>query len=118
MSFNSEDLYLNRAKFVMNYLGVWVPPENENFGRKFYKVFMMSLQHLFLFFQIIYIVEVWGDLEAVSQASYLLFTQACLCFKITIFQINMNKLKELLKQMNGYVFQPKNINQQKYVVSH
>ncbi|XP_028034752.1 odorant receptor Or1-like [Bombyx mandarina] len=115
MSFNSEDLYLNRAKFVMKYLGVWVPPENENFARKFYKVFMMSLQHLFLFFQTIYIVEVWGDLEAVSQASYLLFTQACLCFKITVFQLNMNKLKELLKLMNGYVFQPKNIIQQNII---
>lgn len=102
----SEDLYLNRAKFVMKYLGVWVPPENESLLRKIYRLFMMSLQFLFLIFQIFYIVQVWGDLEAVSQASYLLFTQAWLCFKVTVLQLNIGMLKELLMQMNGDIFKP------------
>lgn len=102
----SEDLYLNRAKFVMKHLGVWVPPTNETALRKFYRFFMMSLQYLFLAFQMIYIIQVWGDLEAVSQASYLLFTQACLCFKVTVLQLNMGLLKELLRRMNEKVFLP------------
>ncbi|XP_050354215.1 odorant receptor Or1-like [Nymphalis io] len=74
----SEDLYLHQAKFVMKYLGVWI----------------------------IFIGQVWGDLEAVSQSSYLLFTQACLCFKITVLQININSLKDLLKRMNDEIFLP------------
>nr|AQQ73498.1 olfactory receptor 16 [Heliconius melpomene rosina] len=102
----SEDLYLNRAKFVMKYLGVWVPAKNETVASKCYRLFMMSLQYLFLLFQIIYIILVWGDLEAVSQASYLLFTQACLCFKITVLQINMDMLKDLLRRMNDKIFFP------------
>ncbi|XP_072929574.1 uncharacterized protein [Epargyreus clarus] len=106
ISLVSEDLYLNRAKFVMKYLGVWVPPENEPWFRKTHRLFMMSLQYLFLIFQIVYIIQVWGDLEAVSQASYLLFTQACLCFKVTVLQGNIDMLKELLKQMNGDIFKP------------
>lgn len=103
---NVEDLYLNRAKFVMKLLGVWVPPDQECFIQKCYRILMMSLQYLFLLFQIIYVVQVWGDLEAVSQASFLLFTQACLCFKVTVFQLNMNMLRDLLKRMNEDVFKP------------
>lgn len=103
---NVEDMYLNRAKFVMKLLGVWVPPDQESWIQKSYRIFMMSLQYLFLVFQMIYIVQVWGDLEAVSQASYLLFTQACLCFKVTVFQLNMNTLRDLLKRMKGNVFEP------------
>ncbi|XP_045453065.1 odorant receptor Or1-like [Melitaea cinxia] len=77
-AFQSEDLYLNRAKFVMKYLGVWI----------------------------IFIGQVWGDLVAVSQSSYLLFTQACLCFKVTAVQINVNSVKDLLKRMNDEIFLP------------
>lgn len=66
---------------------------------------MMSLQFLFLIFQIIYVVQKWGDLDAVSQASYLLFTQACLCFKVTVFQMNANILEDLLERMNSAMFE-------------
>nr|WCC57443.1 odorant receptor 46 [Papilio glaucus] len=102
----SEDLYLNRAKFVMKYLGVWVPTLNECTVHKCYRIFMMVLQYIFLIFQIIYIVQVWGDLEAVSQASYLLFTQACLCLKVTVFQVNVSLVRSLLEQMNCDIFKP------------
>ncbi|XP_052744219.1 odorant receptor Or1-like [Bicyclus anynana] len=102
----SEDLYLNRAKFVMKYLGVWVPPVDEGVPQKTYRFFMMSLQYLFLIFQMVYIIQVWGDLEAVSQASYLLFTQACLCFKVTVLQLNVALLRDLLRRMNEKVFLP------------
>lgn len=112
MSLNYDDLYLNRAKFVMKFLGVWIPDE-ESLIKKVYRFSMMSLQYLFLIFQIIYIFQVWGDLDAVSQASYLLFTQACLCFKITVFHINIDMLEELLKQMNSEIFIAQSVKQEK-----
>lgn len=111
---SSEDLFLNRAKFVMKFLGVWVPVENGSVFHAGYRAFMMTLQYLFLIFQIIYIIQVWGDLDAVSQASYLLFTQACLCLKVTVFQKNMGMLKELLKRMDSKVFRPENVTHEKY----
>ncbi|KAJ2942069.1 hypothetical protein O0L34_g10986 [Tuta absoluta] len=110
---NVEDLYLNRAKFVMQFLGVWVPADDETIIHKVYRIFMMSLQYMFLLFQIIYIIQVWGDLEAVSQASYLLFTQACLCFKVTVFQVNMGMLRDLLSRMNGDTFKPQALAHEK-----
>ncbi|XP_022817446.1 odorant receptor Or1-like [Spodoptera litura] len=105
---SSEDLFLNRAKFVMKYLGVWVLAENASYFLKAYRGFMITLQYLFLIFQTIYIIQVWGDLDAVSQASYLLFTQACLCLKVTVFQINMPMLKDLLRLMDAKIFRPEN----------
>jgi hypothetical protein len=113
--YNSENAFLNRAKIVMRYLGVWVPLISESFFSKFYRYFMIALQYLFLLFQIIYIIQVWGDLEAVSQAFYLLFTQACLCFKVSVFHIKMDNLRELLAQMNGWIFQPQSPVQKKWV---
>lgn len=110
----SENLYLNRAKFVMKYLGVWVPAKNETIASKYYRLFMMSLQYLFLLFQIIYIILVWGDLEAVSQASYLLFTQACLCFKITVLQKNIDMLRDLLRRMNDKIFFPESKEHERF----
>ncbi|KOB59707.1 Odorant receptor, partial [Operophtera brumata] len=113
MAFNSENLYLNRAKLVMKILGIWVPPANEGFIRKLHRIFMLSLQYLFLMFQAVYIVQVWGDLDAVSQASYLLFTQACLCFKVTVLLVNMDMLKELLRRMDSDIFQPQSETHEK-----
>ncbi|CAK1583297.1 unnamed protein product [Parnassius mnemosyne] len=118
MTLTSEDLYLNRARFVMKYLGVWVPHPNETFAHKCYRIFMMTVQYLFLFFQIIYIVLVWGDLGAVSQASYLLFTQACLCLKITVFQINADVVKDLLERMNSDIFKPQNEDHERILKWH
>ncbi|KAL0869348.1 hypothetical protein ABMA27_007602 [Loxostege sticticalis] len=112
-TFNSEDLFLNRAKFVMKFLGVWIPPVDESLPRKFLKLFMLMLQYLFLIFQTIHIVQIWGDLAAVSQPSYLLFTQACLCMKITVFHVNVDKLRELLKQMASDTFMPQSIVHEK-----
>nr|QMS80333.1 odorant receptor [Histia rhodope] len=106
---NNEDMYLNRAKFVMKILGVWMPLENETRFKKIYRTAMMFLQYIFLIFQTIFIFQVWGDLEAVSEASYLLFTQACLCFKITVFQIKIPMLRDLLKQMNADIFRPQTL---------
>lgn len=116
MVLNLENLYLDRAKFVMKFLGVWVPTNTETLLHKIYRIFMISLQYIFLLFQVVYIFQVWGDLEAVSQASYLLFTQACLCFKVTVFLVSKNIQKELLKQMNSHTFGAQSAFHEKYCI--
>ncbi|XP_050665920.1 odorant receptor Or1-like [Leptidea sinapis] len=78
MTFDPVNIFLFRAKTLMKFLGVWI----------------------------LYIVIVWGDLDAVSQASYVLFTQACLCFKITVLHTNSDMLEAILLQMNSEVFRP------------
>nr|AST36385.1 putative odorant receptor OR16 [Cydia nigricana] len=100
------DLYLSRAKLVMSFLGVWMPPPNESIIRKCFKFFMLSLQFIFLVFQLIYMCQVLGDIEEVSQTSFLLFTQASLCFKIFVFHFDMESFRELVVQMNSDVFMP------------
>ncbi|CAF4798249.1 unnamed protein product [Pieris macdunnoughi] len=103
------NLFLNRAQHVMKYLGVWVPNESDTIYRKLYKIFMLSLQYTFLLFQMIFVVQAWGDLEAVADAVYLLFTQASLCCKIAIFHINIEGVRELCQQMNNEVFRPTSV---------
>ncbi|XP_045502920.1 uncharacterized protein LOC123699915 [Colias croceus] len=101
-----DDLFFGRAKKIMSILGVWIPPTNESTAQKSYKIFMLILQYSFLFFQIIYVMQVLGDLEAVSEAVYLLFTQACLCCKITVFHVNIDIIRMLIVQMNSDAFKP------------
>ncbi|KAG7298107.1 hypothetical protein JYU34_018875 [Plutella xylostella] len=87
--------------------------ENERYYRKIHRTITLSTQYLFLLFQIIDIIRVFGDLEAVSQASYILFTQACLVFKITLFLATKNSLRLLLEQMNSQVFMPQSTEQER-----
>ncbi|XP_045528222.1 odorant receptor Or1-like [Pieris brassicae] len=100
------NLFINRAQHVMKYLGVWVPDESDTIYRKLYKIFMLSLQYTFLLFQMIFVVQTWGDWEAVADAVYVLFTQASLCCKIGVFHINYEGVRELCQQMNNEVFRP------------
>ncbi|XP_059058318.1 odorant receptor Or1-like [Achroia grisella] len=118
MTFSSENLFLYRAKFIMKSLGVWIPSKNESLTRKVHRIFTMTIQYLLLTFQMIHIFQVWGDLEAVSQACYLMFTQACLCFKITVFQVNMGMLRQLIIQMNADIFRPRSIEHEKILTFH
>ncbi|KAM3958097.1 olfactory receptor 16 [Aphomia sociella] len=118
MALNTENLFLYRAKFVMKLLGVWLRSLNESITHKIFRIFMITLQYLFLFFQTVYIFQVWGDLEAVSQASYLLFTQASLCFKITVFQVNNEILRQMLNQMNSEIFKPQSVEHEMILISH
>ncbi|XP_052756503.1 odorant receptor Or1-like [Galleria mellonella] len=118
MTLNSENLFLYRAKFIMKALGLWVPTKDESFLYKIYRVFIMTSQYLCLIFQTIHIAQVWGDLEAVSQACYITFTQACLCFKVTVFLVNMDLFKQLLTQMNADIFKPQSIEHEKILSYH
>ncbi|XP_052756324.1 uncharacterized protein LOC113519699 [Galleria mellonella] len=116
MALNSENLFLNRAKIVMKIMGVWIPPPNESIISKIYKFIMMFFQYLILLFLIIYVFQMWGDLDAVSQAFYVLFTQASLCFKVTVFLVNKNMLMQLLKQMKSDIFAPKSAEHESILI--
>ncbi|CAH4031489.1 unnamed protein product [Pieris brassicae] len=58
---------------------------------------------------------VWGNIDKVSEASYLLFTQASVCYKTTVFMMNKNNLKKLIKFMEVGIFAPQTIGHEKFI---
>ncbi|CAB3246338.1 unnamed protein product [Arctia plantaginis] len=62
-------------------------------------------------------MNVWGDIDAVSEASYLLFTQASLCYKSTAFVIRKGNLLKLLEYMDSSIFKPKSKTHQEMPVT-
>nr|QZH55137.1 odorant receptor 41 [Achelura yunnanensis] len=113
MAFNNVDLYLSRPRNIMRFFGVWLPPKNYVKSNIIYMLIVMMTQYSFVLFEFIYISDVWGDLDEVSEASYLLFTQASVCYKSTVFLINKNKLMSLLEMMELEIFAPQNSEHQK-----
>lgn len=99
--------YLDRPKMALTIIGLWFLPENYKILYFLYRSVQLSVQYSFLLFNIIYMVMVWGDLEEVTEASYLLFTQFTLCLKATTFLANKNKLIRLLEYMESDVFATK-----------
>ncbi|KAI5632904.1 7tm odorant receptor domain-containing protein [Phthorimaea operculella] len=55
-----------------------------------------------------YIANVLGDMDELSESSFLLFTQASLCYKTTVFLINKKNVKILIGLMEEDVFRPRN----------
>lgn len=106
MSSHNVNLFLNRTINVLTALGVWLPPKNYVLLHRIYMLIIMITQYNFVLFEFIYIANVWGDLDEVSEASYLLFTQASVCYKATAFLINKNNLIELLDFMGIKIFEP------------
>nr|QIJ45814.1 olfactory receptor [Glyphodes pyloalis] len=97
--------YLNRPKMALTMIGLWFPPENYRPLYLIYRSVHLIAQYSFLVFNITYMVIVWGDLTEVTEASYLLFTQATLCLKATTFLMNKNKLARLLEFVESNIFQ-------------
>lgn len=106
MVVNTITLFLNRPKNILKAFGVWLPPAKYVGLHKLYMFIIMLTQYNFVLFEFIYIANVWGDLEEVSEASYLLFTQASLCFKATVFLVYKGNLVDLLDLMEGETFLP------------
>lgn len=106
MTSTNTDLFLERPRRILTTFGIWPISTNYVFLLQIYMIFIMITQYSFVIFEIIYILEVWGDIGEVSEASYLLFTQASLCFKTTLFLINKNSLMQLLELMEKETFQP------------
>lgn len=107
MVIKNTELFLGRPRRILGFFGIWPHPPNYIIFRKLYMLFVMWTQYSFLLFEIIYIAEVWGNMNEVSEASYLLFTQASLCYKSTAFMVNKNNLIELLGYMDDDIFKPK-----------
>ncbi|CAH2253022.1 jg13548 [Pararge aegeria aegeria] len=78
----------------------------------------MLTQYSFILFEVIYVVVVWGDLDEVSEASYLLFTQASVCYKVTIFIANKKQLKYLLDFMKLDIFDPQTPDHDKVIFTN
>ncbi|XP_026326298.1 uncharacterized protein LOC113234993 [Hyposmocoma kahamanoa] len=115
MSSNNVNLFLNRPINILTAFGVWLPPKNHVILHKIYMLIIMMTQYNFVLFEFIYIANVWGDLDEVSEASYLLFTQASVCYKSTAFLINKNNLIELLNFMGNKLFEPQSIIHERFL---
>uniref|UniRef100_A0AAU6NDI7 Odorant receptor n=1 Tax=Mythimna loreyi TaxID=667449 RepID=A0AAU6NDI7_9NEOP len=117
MVVKNTSLFLGRPKKILSAHGVWPHPNNFIILRNLYMLFIMWTQYSFLLFEIIYIVDVWGDIDAVSEASYLLFTQASLCYKATAFMVNKKSLIELLDIMDSEIFESKSVEHEKILAA-
>lgn len=113
MAAKNSSLYLSRPNKILSFFGIWPQPDNYVIIRKLWMIFVLFTQYSFLLFEIIYIIDVWGDIDAVSEASYLLFTQASLCYKSTAFMIHKANLIELLEYMDSSIFEPKSKTHEK-----
>ncbi|XP_045527666.1 odorant receptor 43a-like [Pieris brassicae] len=113
----NTDMFLGRPRFILHYLGIWLPPEEYKLLRNIYKFLVMFTQFSFIFLEFIYIAVVWGNIDKVSEASYLLFTQASVCYKTTVFMMNKNNLKKLIKFMEVGIFAPQTIGHEKILAA-
>ncbi|CAG4984530.1 unnamed protein product [Colias eurytheme] len=103
------DLFLSRPRIILKYLGIWMPPEKYVILLTMYKCLVMFTQFSFILFEFVYVAVVWGDIDEVSEASYLLFTQASVCYKTTVFMMNKENLKDLLRFMVVDTFAPQSV---------
>ncbi|KAG7309063.1 hypothetical protein JYU34_004943 [Plutella xylostella] len=99
----------------MTFFGVWLPPKRHIILHNIYMLLVMVSQYSFLLFEFIYLFDVLDDLEAASEASYLLFTQASLCYKTTVFLVNKRHLIELLELMRCEMFAPETEVHEKFL---
>ncbi|XP_052744218.1 odorant receptor 43a-like [Bicyclus anynana] len=106
MALSSIDIFLSRPRNVLVFLGIWLPPKRYALLYNLYKIMIMLTQYCFILFEVIYVVVVWGDLDEVSEASYLLFTQATVCYKVSVLIANKKQLKCLLDFMMLDIFGP------------
>ncbi|CAK1583360.1 unnamed protein product [Parnassius mnemosyne] len=106
MAINNIDLFLSRPRKVLKALGIWFPPENYLFLHALYTIIILLTQYAFILFEFIYIAGVWGDIDSMSEASYLLFTQASVCYKVTVFIVNRKNLTVLFEFMKSEIFAP------------
>ncbi|XP_048478062.1 odorant receptor Or1 [Plutella xylostella] len=115
MTVDIEALYLKLPKNIMSFFGVWLPPKRHIILHNIYMLIIMVSQYSFLLFEFIYLFDVLDDLEAASEASYLLFTQASLCYKTTVFLVNKRHLIELLELMRCEMFAPETEVHEKFL---
>nr|WCC57384.1 odorant receptor 45 [Papilio dardanus] len=115
MALKSIDLFFSRPRRVLKVLGIW-PKPRPMFLHSFYTAFIMLTQYAFILFEFVYIAGVWGNIEEMSEASYLLFTQASVCYKVTVFILNKKNLNSLMEYMEVEIFKPQTETQEKILI--
>lgn len=97
--------FLHWITQVLKNLNMFFVPDKNRLPYLTFRAVFFSAEYCFVVFNIAYMFLVWGDLEAVSEALYLLFTQATTCLKATtVCIIFKNRLKKLLKFMESDIF--------------
>lgn len=110
---DNETLYLKLPRTLMKVFGVWGSPKEYQILHYTYRFIVMLSQYSFLLFEFIYLLDVIDDIEAASEASYLLFTQASLCYKTTVFLMNKRNVMELVGQMEASVFAAQSVKHER-----
>ncbi|CAH2045933.1 unnamed protein product, partial [Iphiclides podalirius] len=107
MAANGVELFLSRPRKVLRALGIWYPSNSPSPLQLLYTTLIVLTQYAFILFEFIYIAGVWGDIDSMSEASYLLFTQASVCYKVAVFIAHKSNLAVLIEYMRMENFAPK-----------
>lgn len=105
-SVNLVEKYIKLPLMVLHVCGLWRKENNPIIYFIYSVILLLSTQYVYAVFQIIYMVNVWGDIEKIAEASFLLLTETTLCIKIIFFIANKDKAIHLTKAMNSDVFAP------------
>lgn len=100
------EIFLSRPMWILKILSIWLRLEKPVFLYYTTQAVVLFTQYSFLIFEFMYIVFVWGDIDEVSEASYLFFTQASVCYKVAVFVLHKKNLKSLLDFMMVDTFAP------------
>lgn len=75
---------------------------------KIYMTILVLMQILVLACEIVFFVQTWGELDAMSESLVFVISQLSACVKITIFLTSQKSLESLLNTMNSEVFVTEN----------
>ncbi|XP_059058262.1 odorant receptor Or1-like [Achroia grisella] len=106
MTFNNAKIFLGLPTCLLKYCGLWIVSEKYESLNNIYRFFGFLLHYSVLLSILIYLGVVWGNIEAMSNALYVLFTETSTCFKITVFVVNKKFILNLLEFMNSDIFLP------------
>lgn len=96
-------LFLKQQKLILSLFGTWMLP-SRNLPYKFYTSCIAALNASFMIFNIIHMVLVWGDMEQMSEGSYLLFTHVSTCSKLANFVLRKHTFRKLHEAIDARVF--------------
>lgn len=100
----------------INFFGYFSPEFPPNSKRKtFYLIyavtFVGSTFIISLLSEIANMINSFGDIEKMTEASFLLLTNLVQCFKMYSFITHGPRMWKLIHSMNAKIFQPKNLDQ-------
>lgn len=108
MATDNVELFLSLPRKILNALGIWYQSNEPSLLQSLYTGFIILTQYAFILFEFVYIAGVWGDIDSMTEASYLLFTQASVCYKVAVFYLNKSNLAVLIDYIEMDSFAPQN----------